>query len=190
MTLEKRCKISLFIHHISFNGCVAMIQSLKKKKKKKRAETDRYVWKGMALITTFLTSHSPPSLQLNGAPLPRSATQNHDNLLQGPLPVVDMLKTRKINRDTHLCLSKDAPTKTLWGKGGNAGTANVGMTVSSLVMILFGGDEGGFFEIKNPIEWKNTVEFASPHSRGVYISTNDIVKGKLIKRTPWLLQPS
>lgn len=71
----------------------------------------------MALITTFLTSHSPP-LQLNGAPLPRSATQNRDNLLRGPLPVVDMLKTRKINQDTHLCFSKDAPTKTLGVKGG------------------------------------------------------------------------
>lgn len=72
----------------------------------------------MALITTFLTSHSPPPLQLNGAPLPRSAPQNHDNLLQGLLPVVDMLKTRKINQDTHLCFSKDAPTKTLGVKGG------------------------------------------------------------------------
>ena len=50
-------------------------------------------------------------------------------------------------------------------------------------MILFSGDEG-FFELKNRVEWKNTVEFASAHSWGVYISTNDIVKGKLIKRTP------
>ena len=86
-------------------------------------------------------------------------------------------------------LFKGRPDKDTRSQRRNAATANVGTTVSSLVMILFSGDEG-FFELKNRVEWKNTVEFASAHSWGVYISTNDIVKGKLIKRTPWLLQPS
>lgn len=110
--------LDLFLNHI-FTYNESLLQWFEVLGSRQR---QRNVWKGTVLITPRcsqqipalkgLTSHSPPST------LPHSALpwhRNHDASCR-LLPVVDALKTRKINGDANLCFSKDARRRQLMSK--------------------------------------------------------------------------
>lgn len=139
------CKISLFTHHISFDGCVAMIQSFFFFLRKGR--------NGQICVKRHGFNYNIFDLPFTSSAAQRCSTSEecYTKSRQPPSGAASCCWYAQDTQDQPRYASllfKGRPDKDTGSQRRNAWTANVGTTVSSLVMILFSGDEGFFLDKK------------------------------------------